>query len=111
MHKTLSVARHAHSVDLKTQAEFVFSALGITKFEERFSSNYPPNEHYFLGFGVNASIKVCDSDAEDETDYPYWVVIGNPVPWGSSVDKLPTDSVTVASLLQQAGIQSKSGLD
>jgi len=111
MHRTLSVSRHARAVDLRSQAAVVISALGVTKFEERFSSNYPPDGHYFLGFGVNASIKVCDADDKDPSDHPYWVAIDEPVPWGDAVDTLPTDSTTVASLLQKAGMQSKAGLD
>ena len=111
MRNTLSVVRHARAVDLKTQAILVFSALGITKFEERFSSNYPPDGHYFLGFGVNASLKVCDAHDESSAAYPYWVVIGEPVSWGDGVDTLPTESAAVESLLQTAGMQCQSGLE
>ncbi|MDQ0586094.1 hypothetical protein [Variovorax paradoxus] len=88
----------------------VFSALGIARFEERFSSNYPPDDHYFLGFGVNASIEVCDADEERATDFPYWVTIRGPVSWGNAVDTVSTDPTEVASMLQRAGMQSKLGL-
>jgi hypothetical protein len=110
MHETLSISRHAEASDLRSQAAIVFRALGVTKSEERFSSNYPPDEHYFLGFGVNASITVCDADNTSES-FPYWLTIEAPVSWGEPVDTLPTDFGTVASLLQNAGLQSKPGLD
>ena len=111
MHEILPVARHQEGVDLKTQAALVFSALGITRSEERFSANYPPDDHYFLGFGVNASVSVCDADEEGATDFPYWVTLSNPVPWGNAVDTLPTDLAVLASMLQRAGIESKSWVD
>lgn len=110
MHNILSLARHADSVDLKAQATLVFSALGITRFEERFSSNYPPNDHYFLGFGVNASVEVCDSDEEGTTEFPYWVTIRGPVSWGNPVETVSTDPTEVVSMLWRAGIPSKLGL-
>jgi hypothetical protein len=111
MHNILCAARHVDDVDLKAQAVLVFSALGVARFEERFSSNYPPDDHYLLGFGVNASVEVCDVDEEGPTDFPYWVTLRSPVSWGEPVDTLPTDLTVIASLLQQAGIQSKSWVD
>lgn len=111
MHNLLSVARHAEGVDLKAQATLVFSALGISKFEERFSSNYPPDDHYFLGFGVNASVEVGDADVEGSTDFPFWVTIQAPVSWGNAVETVSTDPTEVVSMLRRAGIRSKPGMD
>lgn len=88
----------------------IFRALGITKFEERFSSNYPPDDHYFLGFGLNASISVWDADSSSDS-YPYWLIIKAPMSWGEALDAVPTKLETVAALLQNVGLKPKPGLD
>ena len=106
MHHTLSVTRHEDGLSLRTQATLVFAAPGITQFEERFSSNYPPDDHYFLGFAVNASVMVCDADEGAAADFPYWVIIQSPVSWGNSVAAMSTDPTDVAATLRRAGMQS-----
>ena len=111
MHETLALSHHPQATDLQALAGIVFAALGVTGVEKRFSSNYPPDEHYFLGFGTNASVTVCDADDVDGSDYPYWLVIQGPVPWGDAVDELPVDPRVVADVLQKAGFQTKLSLD
>jgi hypothetical protein len=86
----------------------VFSALGVHSFEERFSSNYPPDDHYFLGFGANASIVLCDADDLDSSDYPFCLSIRPPVAWRAAVDAIPTEAESLASMLRVVGIQSKT---
>ena len=107
MSNTILVSRHAKGIDLEAQAEQIFAALGISKHEERFSENYPPDDHYFVGFGTNASVVVCDADDEDASTFPYWIMFLAPVPWGNAVDAVQTEPAVVTSLLHQAGILSK----
>lgn len=102
----LSVARHSDSVDLKTQAELVFSALDVSVFEERFSPNYPPNGHYFMGFTLDAAIEVCDAEGDDTKEYPYWVITGSPER-RDGFGLLPSDPSALASMLTLAGMHSR----
>ncbi|MDM0078857.1 hypothetical protein QTH90_30935 [Variovorax sp. J2P1-59] len=102
----LSVERHSDSVDLKTQAELVFSALGVTVFEERFSPNYPPDGHYFMGFALNAAIEVCEAEEEGANQYPYWVIVGSPER-RNGLGLLPSDPSVLASILTSAGMHSR----
>lgn len=70
MRHRFSVANHKHATDLATHASIVFSVLGISDFEERFSSNYPPDDHYYLGHALNASVLVCNADEENDATFP-----------------------------------------
>lgn len=100
-----SITRHGLSTDLATCARAVFSVLGISNFEERFSSNYPPDDHYFLGLATNASVLVCDSDDEDGVDFPYWVIVNDPVPWGKADLAVLIDPVELVKALTETGLE------
>ncbi len=49
----------------------VFRALGIEETEERFSSNYPPDAHYFVGYSQNLELQMCDADDERTPEFPF----------------------------------------
>jgi hypothetical protein len=98
------VSRNEKAASLAEQAAFVFAALGIEQHEERFSSNYPPDEHYFLGHAANLSVTVCDSDGTEMPEYPYWVVLEEPVPWGKGTAQVHRVPSKVAEELARAGL-------
>lgn len=58
---------------LRDVAVEVFDALRVCKWEERNSSNYPPDEHYFIGYCENAEVIVADGDDEQTADHPFHV--------------------------------------
>lgn len=62
----------AHLVDV---ASGVFVALGVSKWEERYSSNYPPNDHYFVGHSENAKVMIYDGDDDQTLQYPFHVSV------------------------------------
>jgi hypothetical protein len=59
-------------------AKKVFDSLGLGETEERFSSNYPPDEHYFAGYAQNITLTVWDCDDQKMPDYPFRVSINKP---------------------------------
>lgn len=103
-----SITRHKLSTDLATCASSVFSVLGISTFEERFSSNYPPDDHYFLGHATNASVMVCDSDDENAVDFPYWIIVKGPVAWGVPDQTVLIDPVELVKALTEAGLKVRN---
>lgn len=104
MHHLYSVSQHEDASDLATQAEIIFAALQISLVEERFSANYPPNGHYFLGHAFNATVLVCDADDEDVAIYPYWIVVKNPVT-GRDTGDAPIISIDdLTSILTNLGL-------
>ena len=60
-------------------ASGVFHALSISEWEERDSSNYPPDGHYFTGYSENAEVTVYDGDDERTPDYPFRVSVEDAV--------------------------------
>ena len=105
MHEILLVGRHASAATLAEQAVAVFAALGIQQYEERFSVNYPPDEHYYLGHASNLSVNVCDSDDVEFPEYPYWVVLREPVAWGNGTAQLEREPHRIAERLALAGFK------
>lgn len=104
MHEVLLISHYAGAGSLAEQAAAVFAALGIEQCEERFSANYPPDEHYFLGHAANLSITVCDADDSQFPEYPYWVVLEEPVPWGHGTAQLSEEPDAIAGALARAGL-------
>jgi hypothetical protein len=58
-------------------ASDVFLSLGIVSTEERESSHYIDG-HYFIGYSKNVAVVVCHSDG-DPAEFPYWVVLREPM--------------------------------
>ena len=105
MHAVLLTGRHIAAETLAEQAGAIFAALSIQQHEERFSANYPPDEHYFLGHASNLSVKVCDSDDVEFPEYPYWVVLQEPVSWASGTTHVVRDPHHIAAALALAGFK------
>jgi hypothetical protein len=49
---------HSPLPSLQEAALAIFQTLGLDVFEERESSNYPPENSYFIGRAANASLNV-----------------------------------------------------
>lgn len=79
-------------------ASGVFRALGISEWEERDSSNYPPNDHYFAGYSENAEVTVYDGDDERTPDYPFRVSVED-ASWRKERGIIATDEATVVRAL------------
>lgn len=85
-------------------ASKTFQCLKITEWEERFSSNYPPDEHYFIGYAENACVEVYDADDERMPDYRFRIAIENSAR-RKGADKIQTDPPKVAELLADVGMK------
>jgi hypothetical protein len=87
-----------HEVALK-----VFAAWGVEKWEERFSANYPPDEHYFAGYTINAKITIFDCDVEELPLCPFCIRVGKPSR-RTGPGSLQTESPALARQLSAAGL-------
>jgi hypothetical protein len=56
---------------LEAVARRVFELLQVELWEERFSSNYPPDGHYFAGYAENIELAVSDADSDVMAEYPF----------------------------------------
>jgi hypothetical protein len=88
--------------ELRDVAISVFDSLGLSEWEERFSSNYPPHGHYFIGYAENAGVTVCDSDSADMPEYPYHITVEVPH-WRGGTGIVITDPPKIAELLASCG--------
>lgn len=105
MHVLLFARSTNNDPTLPEFAAKVFSTLGLSQSEERESSNYPPEDRYFIGYAANASVKVCCSDAEEFPEYPYWVVLGEPRERVTATETVPLESAQFAEVLSKNGMQ------
>lgn len=87
---------------LRDVAAGVFGALDVSKWEERYSSNYPPDEHYFAGYCENAEINVHDGDDDRTSDYPFRVSVEN-ASWRKGPGIIAADTESVAKALAAIG--------
>lgn len=101
MHEVLFIKDVDRSRALAEVANDVFRRLGLASTEERESSNYLEG-HYFVGYAVNAAVKVCHADG-DLPEFPYWVVLTNPTVGFGSDDSLDTEPSRVAQALAEGG--------
>ncbi|KXX66730.1 hypothetical protein [Flammeovirga sp. SJP92] len=83
----------------------VFSLFNIELIEERKSSNYPPNDRYFVGYGKLKNIKLWDEDSDTLEDYPF-VLSLNDNSYKSSECELPEDIIEIAKKLGEIGIKN-----
>jgi hypothetical protein len=81
----------------------VFNALGITEHEERFSSNYPPDDHYFAGYAANAVIYVFDFE-EVKPGFPYALSIEPPT-YRRGKNIVQADPEAIALEVSRAGFR------
>ena len=83
-------------------ASMVFSAIGVSQWEERQSANYPPDAHYFAGHTQNAEVLVFDSDDTRTPEYPFCVSIEDST-WRKGPGIIVTSPPNVARLLAGCG--------
>ena len=88
--------------ELADVAVSVFQSLGISEWEERFSSNYPPDEHYFAGYAENAAVKVCDADWGRMPEYPFHLLVGKTT-YRQGPGTIVTDPPKIATVLASCG--------
>lgn len=77
---------HSSSDDLEKIAASIFEYVDASSVETRTSSNYPPENIYFLGYVQDIQLKISHSDSNDHLDLPYWIVL--------SSDKLNFDELS-----------------
>jgi hypothetical protein len=85
-------------------AKKIFELLGILKTEERFSSNYPPDEHYFAGYAENIELTVWDCDSNQMPEYPFRVSISKAT-WRKGPNILVEDERKIAQILANSGFK------
>lgn len=102
MHEVMFV--HSPLPTLQEAALAIFKALRLDVFEERESSNYPPENRYFTGHASNAALKVCCSD-DERLPHPYWVILGSRVVGGSSQVSIPVEIPILAEALAASGLE------
>ena len=85
-------------------AKKVFEVLGFVRTEERFSSNYPPDEHYFAGYAENIELKVWDCDDDGMPDYPFRVSIAKAT-WRKGPNVIVEDERKIAEILANGGFK------
>ena len=56
-------------------AASVFQLLGVSKWDEQHSPNFPPDRHYFAGYAQNGSVAVYDCDEAQPPAYPFRVSV------------------------------------
>lgn len=105
MHTLLFARAIRNDLALPEFAAKVFSRLGLSQIEERESSNYPPEDRYFIGYAANASVKVCCSDAEEFPEYPYWVVLDKPNARITATETVPLEIEQFAEVLAKNKMQ------
>lgn len=105
MHLVLFARSLRGNPETQEFASRVFTSLGLTQFEERESSNYPPEERYFIGYAANASVKVCRSDDEELPQYPFQVVLEDARSRVPAVETIPVEITHFAETVAVAGIQ------
>lgn len=96
------IAPRKTDVGLSDVASAVFRALGVSDCEERDSSNYPPDGHYFAGYCENAEVTVYDADDDRTPDYPYRVSVEDSS-WRKGPGVITTDVESVARALVAGG--------
>jgi len=87
---------------LRDTASGVFHALGVSEWEERDSSNYPPDGHYFVGYSENAEVTVYDGDDERTFAYPVRVLVED-ASWRKGHGTIATDEASVVKALVSGG--------
>ncbi|NQD36091.1 hypothetical protein HPT27_03580 [Permianibacter sp. IMCC34836] len=100
---TLFIAKQTPFSTLDTIALAIFKALELLETEERFSSNYPPDDHYFAAYGKNVVLKVFDMD-DVKPEYPFCVSIDKPT-YRHGEAQIPTDSSVLAAALAEKGFR------
>jgi hypothetical protein len=102
---TLFISSTKGGSRLADVAAGVFRALGLSQSEERHSSNYPPEKHYFAGYAQNACIQIYDYDDDQVRDFPFAISVEGPKSWRHGVGTVETDPQRLARLLVAGGFR------
>jgi hypothetical protein len=105
LHEVLFLKRPDGTINLVECAQRVFSALGLNDHEERFSSNHPPDDHYYIARATNGAVEVCDADDDDLPQYKYWVVLTDWKHAESGQTMQSTNPMVVAASLANSGLE------
>jgi hypothetical protein len=105
LHEVLFIKHPLGTSNLAKCALDVFSVLGLQSYEERFSSNYPPDDHYYIARATNCAIEVSDADDEDLPQYKHWVAVTNWKLAASDQTLASADPREVAKELASAGFE------
>lgn len=90
--------------ELEDFSEKLFSLFDITIREEGESSNYPPHQRYFVGYGKLKNLKLWDDDSETVKDFPFVLSVrGNTHKFGNIA--LPNQIEQIAEILRVGGIK------
>lgn len=92
------IAPRNADANLHDVASGVFRALGISEWEERDSSNYPPDDHYFAGYSQSAEVTVYDGDDERTPDYPIRVSVED-ASWRKGREVIAMDEASLVRAL------------
>src|SRR5262245_27099375 len=87
---------------LEAVARRVFEVLAVEDWEERFSSNYPPDEHYFAGYAENVELTVSDADSNVMPQYGFHLDVDQAT-WRKGRRIIDADPEQVARALAKAG--------
>ena len=102
---TLFVAPLEGVTTLEAVASTVFRALGLKETEERFSTNYPPDEHYFAGYAANIVVVVADADDDRMSRFPFAITLKRPTyRKGSAI--IEAEPAVIASMLAAVGLRA-----
>jgi len=101
---TLFVSSRTHTKDLIGAAQEIFKALGIMEWEERESSNYPPDGHYAVAYASNVTVEVYDTDDDRLGDYPFTVSCSRPT-YRKGTEAVSETSSEIATILAAGGFE------
>lgn len=89
---------------LDSVAKEVFALLDLVESEERLSSNYPPDEHYFAGYAENVVVTVYDADDDTKPEYRFRISL-RPPSWRKGPKPIISDPTKIAGTLAKGGFR------
>ena len=96
------ISTDSATLRLEEFARELFSRLGVSRFEERESSNYVEG-HYFRGAAVGIDMKIAYADEQGLQDYRFWISMQPEAPGIADGGYLHQHAHTLAQLLSGHG--------
>ena len=93
--------------DFVDAARHIFDAIGISRWEEHESENYPGGQ-YFKGSGMNLNATIALEDDFGYDDYQYWAILNKET--DSRID-LESEVENVAVKLLRTGLGVARGIE
>jgi hypothetical protein len=100
--RLLFLSKRGNRRPLAEIASQILGCLGFVRTEERFSSNYPPDDHYFVGYAENIELQICDADDERKPEYPFKIWITKAT-WRKGPNVVIGDENHAADILSKNG--------